>query len=309
MSLRSFKAARWLLILTTMAFVAGCAHKPPEEPPAASYLEDIYAKENRNPDADMFCNAMPPYLQYMENRLPMEPADVNLVFRVAGACYGYAFCCAEDSNAKEASELYLKGRDLALGELRRYSYFDQAYGDTVRKFTHALSYNFDKRNLQALYWSAMNWTGWINLNLDKSEARSDIPKAIAMLEFINGLDASYAGGSVHAAMGSLYGNRTAADGGDPEKARQEFDKALIYSGGSFLAFNVMQARFYATQIQDRALFQKTLKQVLDTPATTYADKAFVNEVARRKAKLLLDNMDRYFKAPEAGKAEGAAAAQ
>ena len=58
------------------------------------------------------------------------------------------------------------------------------------------------------------------------------------------------------------------------------------SGNSLLAVHVLYARFYAHQIQDRELFQQTLKQVLDTPANSYPDKTFVNEVARRKAKLI-----------------------
>jgi hypothetical protein len=224
---------------------------------------------------------------------------------LSGAYYGYAFCFAEDTDKKEASLDYLKGRDYCLDELKRYRIFKQAvtYETTILAFQQSLPASFDKKNIQALYWTAMNWAGWINLNLDQPEALADIPKVEAMLKFINSVDSSYDNGSAHAALGALYANRPKADGGDPEKAREEFDNAFTYSGNSLLVFHVMYARYYATQIHDKELFRKTLTTVLETPSNTYADKTFLNEVARRKAKVLLDNIDTYFKAAEAKKSE------
>ncbi len=301
MALRSFNIAPWLLILTIIVFLSGCAHEAPEEPPTGSYLEDIYSTANTNPDVDKFCNAMSPYLQYIETRIPLLPDDLTIVFRVSGGYYGYAFSCVEDTDKKEASLLYLKGRDLALDELKRYRIFTQALNDTVQKFREALPQGLDKRDLQAIYWTAVNWAGWINLNLDKPEAIADIPKVKVMLEFFNTLDESYNNGTAHAVLGTLYANRPKAEGGDPEKAKEQFDKAFTYSGNSLFTIHVMYAKFYACQIQDRELFKKTLEQVIGTPANTYADKTFVNEVARRKAKVLLDHIDTYFKAAETKK--------
>ncbi len=302
MAIRSFRIAGWLLILTSTLFLSGCAHKAAVEPPTGSFLEDIYTTANTNPDVDMFGTAMPPYLQYMDGLIGPE-SEESLLYRLSGAYYGYAFCFAEDTDKKEASLNYLKGRDYTLDELKRYRIFKHAitYETSILAFKQALPATFDKKNIQALYWTAMNWAGWINLNLDTPEARTDIPKMEAMLEFINSLDDSYNNGSVHALLGALYANRPKADGGDPEKAREEFDKAFTYSGNSIFAFHVMYARYYACQIQDRELFKKTLATILETPANTYADKTFLNEIARRKAKVLLDNIDTYFKTAETKK--------
>jgi hypothetical protein len=299
MAIRSFRIAGWLLILTIAVFLSGCAHKAAVEPPIGSFLEDIYATANTNPDVDMFNAAMPPYLQYMDNSiLPVSP-DL-LYYRLSGAYYGYAFCFVEDTDKKEASSLYLKGRDLALTELKRYRLFFTAmtYESTILEFKASLPASFGKAQIQGLYWAAMNWAGWINLNLDKPEALADIPKVEAMLEFVTVLDSSYNSGSVYAALGSLHANRAKEQGGNPERAKEEFDNAFTYSGNSYLTFHVMYAQYYARQIQDRELFKKTLATVLETPSNTYAEKTFVNEVARRKAKVLLDNIDKYFKAAE-----------
>lgn len=298
MDTRSFRISGWLLIITIIILLSGCKHKPPAGPPAGSFLEDIYTTANTNPDVEMFCKAMPGYLYDLEGLMMKNKYDLPLIFRASGAHYGYAFCCLEDSDKKAAAETYLKGRDLAMAELRRYSYFDQAFDDTIPRFQQALPYNFDKRNIQPLYWAALNWFGWISLRMDTPEAQADIPRVEAMLEFVNSLDRSYGNGTVHAVLAAIYALQTSTAGGEPEKARQEFENAFLYTGNSILAVHVMYAQFYATRIQDRKLFEKTLKQVIETPANQYADKTFINEVARRKASLLLANAELLFSKPQ-----------
>jgi hypothetical protein len=302
MSLRSFRFIGWYLILIIGVCLSGCAHKKPVEPPLGMFLEDIYVTENRSQDVDKFRDAMPAYLEQYDKQITPE-TDEKVIYKAAGAYFGYAFCFIEDTNKEQASELYLKGRKYAMSELNRYRLFEEGFNRSIPEFKQALNDAFDKRNIQALYLAAVNWVGWINLNMDKPEARADMPKVIAMLEFINDLDASYANGAVHAALGSLYANRPKADGGDPVSAKEQFELAFSYCGRSLMNIDVMYARFYATQIQSMGLFKDTLENVLATPADKYPDKAFVNEIARRKAKVLLDNMNTYFKPVEEKKPE------
>ena len=290
-----FRIAGLLLILTIFTLSTGCAHKAKVEPTAGSFLDDIFTTVNADPDVDKFSKAMPTYLQQMDGFIKSNPEDIQSIFRASGAYFGYAFCFVEDSDKEQASLLYLKGRNYALDELKRYRIFKQALNDDIPRFKQALPESLDKRDIQALYWTALNWLGWINLNLDNTDALADIPKVQAILEYIHTLDESYNNGIVHAALGTLYANRRKADGGDPEKAREEFNKAFSYTGNSLFAVHVMYAKFYAHQIQDRQLFQKTLEKVIATPSGYYPDKTFVNEVARRKAMLLLENADTYFK--------------
>jgi len=302
MAIHSFRIAGWLLIVTILVLLSGCAHKAAVEKPTGSYLEDIYATANTNPDVETFSAAMPPYLQYMDNLILPVSEDL-LYYRISGAYYGYAFCFVEDTDKKEASSLYLKGRDYAMTELKRYRIFFTAvtYESTIQEFKASLPASFSKAHIQGIYWTAMNWAGWINLNLDKPEALADIPKVEAMLEFVILLDGSYNSGSAYAALGALHANRAKEQGGNLERAKDEFDAAFTYSGNSILLFHVMYAQYYATQVQDRELFRKTLTTVLETPANTYPDKTFMNEVARKKAKVLLDNIDKHFKAAETKK--------
>lgn len=299
MPMYSIRTYGWILVVVVFLALAGCAHKKAVEAPTGSYLENIYTNENTNPDLETFNSAMSPYLEYLES-LILSSTDELLLYRASGAYYGFAYCFIEDTNKTEASSLYLKGRDHALSELKRYRSFYQvtSYDSTIQLFRQSLKYNFDKRNLPALYWTSMNWLGWINLNLDKSDAVSDIPRVEAMLEFITNIDSSYNGGSVWAALGVLHSNRSKEEGGNPERAKDEFDNAFTYSGNSNMLYNVMYAQYYARQVQDKELFKKTLATVMETPSNTYADKTFINEVAKRKAKTLLEGMNNYFKETE-----------
>ena len=57
---------------------------------------------------------------------------------------------------------------------------------------------------------------------------------------------------------------------------------------------VMFARFYAVVIQDRALFESTLKEVLATPANVFPQQRLANEIARRRAARYLAHVEDYF---------------
>jgi hypothetical protein len=56
----------------------------------------------------------------------------------------------------------------------------------------------------------------------------------------------------------------------------------------------MYAKFYAVQIQDKALFVKTLSEIIATPVDSFPERNLANEVAKRKAKDLLEKADTLF---------------
>jgi hypothetical protein len=299
MAIRIIRIAPLLLILAVISHLSGCAHKPPEkeEPPPGSFLEDIYATNNTKTDLEMFSKAMPPYLQYLDGLILPQLEDSKVFCRVSGAYYGYAFCFVEDKDRKEASSLYRKGRDLSFNELMRYRIFNHAltYKQPIETFRQALVESFNQSNVPLVYWTAMNWTGWICLNMDKPDAVEDIPRVEAMLEFVNTFNDSYGNGSVHAALGTLYALQSKDAGGDPDRAKQEFEKAFSCSFSSILPYPVLYARYYAYRIKDKELFRTTLTSVVEKPADFYPDMNFLNEVAKKKANSLLKNTNRYFK--------------
>jgi hypothetical protein len=83
-------------------------------------------------------------------------------------------------------------------------------------------------------------------------------------------------------------------GGDPDASKKYFEQSIAATGGKFLLAKVMMARYYAVVTQDRPLFEKILKEVLETPANIEPEFRLPNEVAKVKAKRYLARAEDLF---------------
>ena len=95
-------------------------------------------------------------------------------------------------------------------------------------------------------------------------------------------------------MGIWYASRPKIAGGDPEKARAHFLRAMELGQGRFLMAGVYFADHYARRVLDRDLFVTTLRKVLETPADVLPDLTLLNTVAHKRATELLRRVDEYF---------------
>lgn len=255
-------------------------------------MDKMNTSVNRNPDVDMIRDSLPATLVQLDGFIEIAPS-AKLYLRAAEANFGYSFAFVEDVNKNRASFLYLKARDYALAPLMLNDEFRGSLHKTVDKFRPSLD-GFGRSDAPALYWAASAWMAWTALNLDKTEVLMDIPKIEAMLLKVVELDETYYFGSAHAALGAYYASRSKVIGGDPDKAKYHFDRAFEISGSRLFFFHLLYAKYYAYQMQDRALFEDTLKKVVSAPVNYFPEKNFANEVAKRKAQALLDDVDSYF---------------
>jgi tetratricopeptide (TPR) repeat protein len=279
-------------ILVFIALLCGCNPKAIMLKSMDPIMDDMNIAVNRNTDVDMLHDAMPAFLVQMDGFLLSAPNDKRLL-QTAEAYFGYANCYVEDTDKQRASMLYLKARGYALRALVGEAGFEKVLDKDLIEFKDLLQ-GYGTGDVPALFWTANSWIAWVALNLDKPEAIMDIPKAQAMLERVVELDETFYYGSAHAALGALYAAQPRIMGDTSAKAKQHFDKAFEISGRKLLFVHLYYAKFYAYQIQDRDLFIKTLEEVLAAPSDIFPDRAFANEVAKRKAKILLDNVDMYF---------------
>ena len=148
--------------------------------------------------------------------------------------------------------------------------------------------------MPGLYWMGQCWAGWLMLNLDDLQALVAISKVGAVLERALELDASYHYAGPHMLLGAFYGGRSKLLGGNPDKARDHFEKARELTQRTFLMVNVLYAKTYAVQQQDRALFKKLLAEVMDAPADILPEQQLANAVAKQKAQKLLESADDLF---------------
>ena len=107
------------------------------------------------------------------------------------------------------------------------------------------------------------------------------------MEFVANRDSSFYFGGADLFLGALYGSRPRMLGGDADRSRAHFERALAINGGEFLMTHVYYARSYAVQTQDEALFEDLLMTVEKTPLEVLPEYKLANAVAKEKAKLLI----------------------
>jgi hypothetical protein len=281
-----------IMICALLALSCGCANKAFMIKSMDPIMKDLDLAVNRTTDLDMLRDAMPVFLVQMDGFITSVPDD-SLLLKGAESYYGYTFAFVEDTDRQRASMLYLKARYYALRSLTGYSDFSEKLSRPPEEFRQML-YGFGEGNIGHLFWAGNCWLAWIGLNMDAPQALMDLPRAQALLERVVEIDGTFYHGGAHIALGALHAARPREAGGDPDSAKRHFDRAFEITGGRLLLVHLMYAKYYAYRMQDRDLFVKTLEKVLNTPADTDPDMAFVNEVSRRKAGVLLGDVDKYF---------------
>lgn len=256
-------------------------------------MEQMSVSINKNFDVDMVRDAYPANLIQLDGLIEASPYNTNLLLKASEAYFGYSFAFIEDTDEERAQKLYLKSKDYALRVLEKNRKFKRALDGPLDDFVASLQ-TFRKKDVPALFRCSTSWIAWIALNLHDPAVLLDLPKVEAMWMRILELDETFYYGSTHASLGAYFASQSLSMGGDPAKAKYHFDRAFEISESKMLVVHLMYAEYYAYQIQDRKLFMNTLEQVLSTPVNFYPELNLINEIAKRKARILLDNVDTYF---------------
>jgi TRAP transporter T-component len=296
--------ARWLVLGLPLA---GCNLNAFTVNSTAPVLKAGSVALDRESDPQHARAAAAPSLLTVETFLVSSPDNKYLLEILAQGYAQYPFAFLED-------DLEVLGEDG--DEAQRQELITRATGFYDRAFLHALhlaslhdegitkAVSGDTSGLEkelvkftvaedapGLYWMAMGLASAINLNKDNMDRVADLPKAIALLERVHTIAPAYFNHGAAMALGVVYASQGKAMGGDPDKARKMFDEVISATGGRYLMAKTLFARKYATVMQDRALFEKTLKEVLDTPASVWPDQRLANELARRRAARYLSQID------------------
>jgi hypothetical protein len=148
-------------------------------------------------------------------------------------------------------------------------------------------------DVPSLYGFGAAWAGWVQARPGDWGAIAEIPKIEALMQRVVELDDSHERGGAHLYLGVLLTQRPASLGGQPERAREHFDRAVAMSQGRNLMAKVLYARQYARLVFDRSLHDRLLNEVLaadpEAPGLTLG-----NTLAQQQALVLLAEADEYF---------------
>ena len=146
----------------------------------------------------------------------------------------------------------------------------------------------------ALFWTASCWAKQIDLNRTDPERIAQLVSAERLMHRVKVLDADFYYGGVHLFYGVYYGGRAPMLGGNYTRAEENFSAARAVTQGKLLIVDVLQAEYLERQRFDAARFQALLNDVIDTPLGTFAEMALANQIARERARLLLEKQNEWF---------------
>ena len=252
------------------------------------------------PDPKTIELAFPGNLLLLENFARSFPNNRDILIATAKAYAAYAQGFVEDKDPQRAKILCMRGKEFGWRALMQNECFKKNYNaNTVNPDWNALFKCFtQKEDVPYLFWTAAAWGGWFNLSQQDPEATSEILfdalPIRKLMERANALDPDYYYGAPKMFFAIFYTQIPASAGGGPKKAEKTFKEVIKISDGKFLLAKVMYARYYLAAIRDREKYKQVLNEVLDAPDNILPKARLANIMAKKKARLYLDQMEEIF---------------
>lgn len=169
-----------------------------------------------------------------------------------------------------------------------------------------LKENFkDREDAAPLYWAGLSWGSQLANSGGSVTDLGDAPVARALLERSVDLDPAYSDAGALGVLGTVEASFPALFGGNLEKAKAYYDRALEVCNRRNHLILLSYAKTYAVAIQDRDLFLKMLREILDAPDQG-SDIRMSNKVARHRAERYIKRVNDWFEPamPESSKSAG-----
>jgi tetratricopeptide (TPR) repeat protein len=249
-----------------------------------------YAFEN-SMDMAVVEEAVPAYLLMMDALIKDNPDNASLLRTAAKLNASYA-----DVFVKE-SERSRKMTDKALNMAFKAACADSKRLCTLRNKNHddftKVIEGCKKSEIESVYTLGVVWASWIQANQNDWNAVAELPRVETIMEQVVRLNPEYQDGGAFLYLGTLATLLPPALGGNPEKGREFFEKALEISNGKNLYAKVLYAQRYARIMFDQELHDRLLKEVCEADPNVEG-YALINIIAKKEAKLLLETSDDYF---------------
>lgn len=288
-----------------LALTTGCSLKTMAVTTVANTLSQPGDVFTRDDDPDLIRDATPFALKLYESLLESVPNHVPLLISTCGGFtqYGYAFLEAEadslpSSRQSEATalraralKLYLRGRGYCLRgvDVR----FGKGTSAALLQDPVAAVAKARKDDVPLLYWTASSWGAAISLGIDRPDLAVDFPSVRALAERALALDPEWSRGALYELMITLD-SLPEALGGNPERARDYFKKAVAIQKGLSPTPYVSLATGIAVSNQDRMEYERLLKEALAIDPEQDPSNRLVTLVYQRRARVLLDRVEEKF---------------
>lgn len=299
-----------ILLLTFLhIFFHSCSLNKLATNQTASIIVKAMPAFERETDLELAEQAIAGNLKLLEGLLETSPNNSELLLVTSSSFAQYAFGFIEwkidkarfennffekEKQTARAVNFYHRAKQYALKLiLKSHKNFATVLKQDLDPFSRELQH-FNHSDIPALFWMAYAWGSIINLEQNKPEHISDLPKVELMMRRVLQLDENFYFGGPHLFFGAYYGNRPKMIGGDPERSKEHFSKAIQLNEGKYLMGKFLMAKYHALPTQNRQLFENTLKEILSAPSDIFPEQALANQISKRNAALWLEHVDMLF---------------
>ncbi len=239
--------------------------------------------------------AAPAMLKLLDGFIVSSPENEDLLVRAAEMNCGFSMLMIEPEDREWASDLYMKGYDYAIRALEHsIPDIQDILREGGEEGLKAALAEQGPDSAPSILWAGLCLGSHMNINIDDVAATANMSRVLAFMDRAVELDPTYYFGAPDMFLGVYYGFLGVSLGGKPDLSLEHFNKAFAVTDGRFLLAKILFAKTYCVQIQDRALFEKTLNDILATPNDKAPEFALVTAAAKKQAAVLLAQVDDLF---------------
>jgi hypothetical protein len=258
---------------------------------AASFSDNLSKAVLNQDDPELVRDGIPTLLLTLDSLIEGSPDSVQLLSAGATlyATYGSAF--ADDE--VRASKLTTRARRYALHAMcETYEPSCDWPNATYDEFVATLD-GIGKKNADVLYTYGFASLAYLRAQTSQVDSLAELPHMQALFDHYLNISGDEVNSSVYTYMGIMLTLVPPSWGGEAERAREFFEKAIAESGGADLSAKVEYARGYAKLLYERELHDRLLNEVMEADPN---QKGFVlsNVMAQEEAATLLAEADDYF---------------
>jgi len=196
-----------------------------------------------------------------------------------------------ENELKRAKQLYLRGVEILYGALDlKYKGFSKAGAEELQ----ALLNKCKKEDVGLLYWAVAGGMAAYSLDLLDFELGARLPEWSMMIKRAYQLDPDYNGAALDEFLLLFYASLPEMMGGDKERAKEHFKKALEKTGGASTGAYISYAQAICVPAQDYDAYKDNLEKALAVDPDIDVSTRLVNIINQRKARWLIDNAYLYF---------------
>ncbi len=258
---------------------------------AGGLADNLQAAVLNQNDPETVRDGAPAYMLLLDSFLQGSPDDPELLGAAANlyASYGAVFA----GDPARAARLTDRARGYAARAMCLSHEPACGWPDMPFEAFAATLPGLTRDDAAAARSYAMASLAYLRAHSDDWNALARLPHMEALLERYLEIAAGNDEAQVYTWLGILATLRPPALGGEPERGRAYFERAIELTDGRDLAAKVEFARGYARLLYDRELHDRLLHEVMaadpEVPGLTLA-----NVLAQRDASKLLASADDYF---------------